>query len=338
VTNTILLDPAGRRLENIFSPEALAELKTLGRVVWGKNERIPEDELAKLRPKIDIVVAGTWRHGDVSAFPRLRAILEVSGGFPQPANLDYDYCFSHGIRVLSCAPAFGPAVAEMGLAMALAAARRLVWNHEAFRRGEANWSHTEPGGTFLMYGKPVGFIGFGGLARSLKPLVAPFGCPIRVYDPWLTDSYLRRQGVEPTDLDTLLTTSRFVFVLAVPTEANRGFLTREKLELIGPDAVLVLLSRAHVVDFDALTELADAGRFRVAVDVFPQEPVPADHAIRRVPNVILSSHRAGAIDEALKNIGRLVVRDVEAICKGLIPQEMQAAQPEYIAMRGKGRR
>jgi phosphoglycerate dehydrogenase-like enzyme len=334
MTNTILLDPSGRRLENIFYPKDLDHLRSLGTIIWDKNEQMPEAEIEAVRKDIDIIITGSWRYGDVSAFPRLRAILEVSGGFPSPSALDYDHCFSHGIRVLSCAPAFAPAVAEMGLTLALASARQVVSNHEAFRNGKANWSHTDPGDTFTMYNKPVGFIGFGGLARSLKPLIAPFRCPIQVYDPWLTDSYLRTQGVEPADLVTVLSKSRFVFVLAVPSAANEGFLTRELLEHVRPDAVFVLLSRSHVVDFDAFTDMVCAGRFRAAVDVFPEEPLPMDHPIRRAPNVILSSHRAGAIDEALRNIGCLVTRDTEAICRGLVPHEMQCAQPEFIQMRG----
>jgi phosphoglycerate dehydrogenase-like enzyme len=223
----------------------------------------------------------------------------------------------------------------MALGLAIAAARQIVETDRGFRYGGSeNWSHHEFGGTFLLYDKPVGFIGFGGLARCLKSLLAPFRCPIRVYDPWLTDAYLRTQGVTPAGLDELLATSRFLFVLAVPSASNRALLDREKLERIPPDAVFLLMSRAHLVDFDALTELVAAGRFRAAVDVYPQEPLPPDHPIRQVPGVILSSHRAGAIGEAIRNIGRIVVRDLEALLKGLPPQEMQSAQPEFIRLRG----
>ena len=333
MAKTILLDVFGRRLFNIFYPDDLTRLHSLGTVIWGKDEKIPDADLQAKKKDIEIIITGSWRYGAVSEFPRLRAILEVGGSFPSAASLDYEYCFSKNIRVLSSAPAFGPAVAEMGLTLALAAARRVVWNHEAFRKGDANWSHTDPGDTFVMFDKPVGFIGFGGLARSLKPLLAPFRCPIKVYDPWLTDAYLRTQGVEPADLETVLSGSRFIFVLAIPSKSNRGFLTRQLLELIPEDAVFVLLSRAHVIDFNAFTELVSAGRFRAATDVFPEEPLPLDHPIRKVPNIILSSHRAGAINEALRNIGRLVVRDIEAICSGAVPQEMQSAQPEFIQKR-----
>jgi phosphoglycerate dehydrogenase-like enzyme len=335
----VILDPSFRRLANIFSPQDLERLYSAADVVWGKDDPMPMEEIEKVRDEVVAVIAGTWRHGDISRFPKLRAFLEVSGGFPLINTFDYPYCFSHGIRVLSCAPAFAPAVAEMGLALALSCCRQVAWTDAAFRTGEPNWSHTEfateIGDTFTLYGKQVGFIGFGSLARSLKPLLAPFGCPIQVYDPWLTDSYLRTQGVTPVDLDTLLATSRFIFVLAVPSAANQALLSREKLNLIQPDAVFLLLSRSHVVDFDALTELLAQGRFRAGIDVYPQEPLPQDHPMRRMKHAVLTSHRAGAIGEGLLNIGRMVVNDIEAIVSDHVPQEMQVAQPEYVRMRGQ---
>jgi phosphoglycerate dehydrogenase-like enzyme len=334
----VILDPSGRRLRNIFSRADLARLHAVADIVWGKDEPMPLDAIEQARDEAVAVIAGAWRHGDVNSFPNLRAILEVSGGFPSPQILDYAACFRRDIRVLSCAPAFGPAVAEMGLGLALACARQIAWTDTAFRYGEPNWSHTRfptaIGDTFTLYGKQVGFIGFGGLARALQPLLKPFACPIQAYDPWLTPAYLRTQGVTPVDLDTLLATSRFVFVLAVPAAGNKALLDREKLSLIRRDAVLLLLSRAHVVDFDALTELLAAGRFRAGIDVFPQEPLPKDHPIRRTPYAVLSSHRAGAMHEALQNVGRLVADDLEAICGGLVPQRMQLAQPEFIRLRG----
>ena len=92
--------------------------------------------------------------------------------------------------------------------------------------------------------------------------------------------------------------------------------------------------RIIVVDFDVLTEMLVEGCFKAAIDVYPEEPLPLDHPIRELSNVILSSHRAGAIGEALYNIGRMVTNDLEAILQGLVPQEMQIAQPEYIQLRG----
>ena len=72
-----------------------------------------------------------------------------------------------------------------------------------------------------------------------------------------------------------------------------------------------------MVDFDALTELVIAGRFRAAIDVFPREPLEPDHPIRQAPNAILSAHRAGTVKEGLWEIGEMVLDDLEVILRGL---------------------
>ncbi|NLV75356.1 MAG: hydroxyacid dehydrogenase [Chloroflexi bacterium] len=336
--DVILLDPAFRQLEVIFNPEDLARVQASGEVLWARNDPFPEADYDTLRERVTLIITGSWRHGDVRAWPKLRAILEVGGGFPSPADLDYAECFRRGIRVLSCAPAFGPAVAEMALGLALAGARQIAFTDRAFRTGEPNWSHTSfstaIGEPFTLYGKTIGLIGMGGLAHSLLPLLAPFKPELIAYDPWLTDTYIAAQGAQSVALNDLMAHARVIFVLAVPSSSNQALLDRRRLESIRPDALLVLVSRSHVVDFDALTDLALAGRLRAAVDVFPQEPLPRDHPIRRAEGVVLSSHRAGAQGEALHSVGRLVAEDIEALTAGLVPRSMQHAQPEYIRLRG----
>ena len=328
---TVIVDPHFRKMSEIFSRDDLARLHEIVEVIWAKDEPMPATDFATVLPQAMAVVCSDWRYGDavLKTAPNLRAILDVSGAFP--STIDYDYCFAHRIRVLSAAPAFGRQVAEMALGMALAACRDICAGDYAFRTGAEKWLWAGNVGTFMLYGKPVGFIGFGNLARCLRPLLEPFGCPISVYDPWLGDGYLRSQGVNPVSLERLIETSKVIFVLATPTSENRALLSREVLQKIQPGAVLVLISRAHVIDFDALTEFVGAGRFKAAIDVFPTEPFPLDHPIRQASNAVLSAHRAGSVEEGLWEIGQMVVDDLEAIVKNFPPQRLLVAQPELIA-------
>ena len=341
----ILLNPYARTIELLFRPEDFDRLQSAADLVWAKNEDAPEDFVESVREDLFGIVTGRWSYGDVNRFPNLKVIAETSGGFPSPAILDYAACFTQGIRVLSCAPAFGPTVAEMGLGLALAVARKIVWYDASLKRGDwrrpdtratdAAKPHLRAAGLeHSIYGLQAGFIGFGSLASSLKPLLEPFGCPIQVYDPWMTDVYLESHGVTPIDLETLLSTSQLIFVLATPTGSNRDQIGRELLEKIRSDAIFLLLSRSHVVDFDALTDLLLDGRFRAGIDVYPKEPLPLDHPIRNAPNVVFSTHRAGAIQEAFHEIGRIVTNDIVAVVNGLPPREMQVADPAYIDLRG----
>ena len=324
----VIVDPFFRSMRDIFAADQVERLTDLVDVVWGRDEPMPLEEFTTALPEAFAVVSAGWRYGDVlDDASSLRAILTVSGGWPP--ELDYARCFERGIRVLSSAPAFAGAVAEMALALALASSRDLVAEDRAVRAGQERWlSSADTLGTFLLSGKRVGFVGFGNIGRRLRALLEPFGCELHAYDPWLTDAYLRAERVEPTSLGQLLETSRLIFVLATPTSENRALLSRELLELVQPDAVLVLVSRAHVVDFEALTDLVLAGRFRAAIDVYPSEPFDSEHPIRTAPGAVLSPHRAGLAQEALWDIGRRVVDDLEALVNGLPPRRLQAADPE----------
>ena len=338
---TVLVDPAFRKMDEIFSDEDLRRLPDIVNVIWGKSEPMPLDNAIEALSIADAVVCSSWRYGDtLYRAQNLRAVMSVSGAFPN--DLDYDYCFANGIRVLSAAPAFGRQVAEMALGMAIACVRGIVEGHQAMQSGTEKYLHAGNIGAFNLYGKQVGMIGYGGLARSLHPLLKPFGCRVAVYDAWLGDRYLRGQGVMPLPLEELMATSQIIFVLAVPSDENRALLDRALLERIRPDAALILVSRAHLVDFDALTELLHAGRFRAAIDVFPQEPLDPAHPIRSAPNVVLSAHRAGSVREALWEIGEMVLDDLEAIANRVPPQRMQRAEPElaprYASTRVKGHR
>jgi phosphoglycerate dehydrogenase-like enzyme len=332
----VVVDPQPRRMAEIFSPEDLVRLHDTVDVVWGHDQHMAGEAAGRALGEAIAVVCSGWPYGGVlEQAHQLQAIIDVSGGFP--AALDYEFCFTNRIRVLTCAPAFAPQVAEMALGLALAASRDIVVGDRAMREAAEGWGHAGNVGTFLLYGKRIGFVGFGSLAQALRSLLAPFDCSIAVYDPWLSAGYLKSEGVNPLGLEQLLESCQVIFVLASPTTENNAMLSRSLLERIQPGAVLVLISRAHVVDFDALTELVLAGRFKAAIDVFPNEPLAPDHPIRRAPGAILSAHRAGSVKEGLWLIGTMVVDDLEAIVRGLPPRRLQVATPE-LALRYAGAR
>ncbi len=323
----VIVDPSFRRMDEIFSPADRQRLSDLVDVVWGRDEPMPMEDFLPALPAADFLICADWRYGDVlEQARRLKAIITVSGAFP--LRLDYEFCYRNRIRVLSAAPAFARQVAEFALGMAIASARDIATGDREMRAGREKYLHAGNDGTFLLYDKPVGMIGYGSLARELHKLLEPFNVKISAYDPWLGDGYLRRQGVEPLALEELMARSRLIFVLASPTAENQAMITRELLELIQPGSVFALISRAHVVDFAALTELVLAGRFKLATDVFPTEPLERDHPIRSAEGALLSAHRAGSVEEAMYELGQMALDDLEALVEGLPPRRLQAAEPE----------
>ena len=329
----VVVTPHFRQMAEIFDEATLARLHDLADVVWARDEPMPTDEFRAALQTATGVVFGTWHYG-TEAIPHagdnLRFVFEVAGGHSH-RDLNYPACFERGIKVGGCAPAFGPAVAEMGLALALAAGRLVAEGDAAFRRGDEEWLHAGNVGAVTMWDKTIGFVGAGGLSRSLQQITAGFEPRYLAFDPWQDPDDLEARGLQPASLTELFAESDFIFVLAVPTPQNRHLVSRQLMELLGPHQTLVVISRAHLVDFAAMTELLNAGRFRAAIDVFPEEPLAGNHPIRRVPNAVFSAHRAGAIPEALHEIGRMVVDDLEELLAGGSLLRMQYADAEMIA-------
>jgi phosphoglycerate dehydrogenase-like enzyme len=329
----VVVAPDFRGMAEIFDAATLARLEGMADVVWGRDGPMPQAEFEAALADATALVFGTWHYGPdavAGAGDSLRFVYEVAGGLAHP-GFDYETCFERGIEVGGCAPAFGPAVAEMALALTLDAARLVSQGDRAFRVGEERWLHAGNEGAVTLFGKTFGFLGAGGLSASLQKLLEPFGGRFIAYDPWLDPARLAERSIEAVGLQELFSRSDVVFVLAVPTPQNRQLVSRELMGLLGPLDILAVISRSHLVDFEALTDLVLDGRFRLAIDVFPREPLDRDHRIRRVPNAVFSAHRAGAIPEALHEIGVMVVADLEAGLAGREPTRMQYATPDLIA-------
>jgi phosphoglycerate dehydrogenase-like enzyme len=331
----ILMDPFPRTEEMLLIDGTEAELKSLGRVESHFGSRAPDAFIdAHLSETTILVGQADMPLARLDKAPKLRAIINVKGNW-EP-NIDYFAAQARGIYVLSAAPMMAPAVAEYLLGLAIDLGRGITPAHEIFRRGEERYGIAGNRQAYSLYDARVGLIGFGNLGRALVPLLRPFTRHIGVYDPWLSDAYLADQGVNAMTLDAVLSQSKYIFVLAGVTSENEGFLDRKKLELIQPDSAVILGSRAETVAFDDFIEMGSAKRFRAAIDVFPEEPVPVDAAVRRLPNLLLSSHRAGGITASYARMRRALVDDIRQILNGHPPLLLQRAEPrQAMAMRSR---
>ena len=329
----ILFDPWPRTAALIFTAELQRRFEQLGRIVGLEESaggKLPEALIEATLPNARAIVGQTdLDAARLSRAPKLTAIINVEGNFGQ--NVDYAECFRRGIQVLSIAPVFANPVAEMALGFALDLARGITHADRLMRQGREQYGLAGNREAFVLRGATIGFIGCGNLGRALIPLLVPFRPRLLIHDPWLPDNVVRELGGEPASLDTVLREPRVIFALAGVTEENQRMLDRSRLETVRSDAVLVLLLRAGLVDFDALVDLVAAGRFRAATDVFPLEPVAANDRVRQVEGLILSAHRAGGLPTALAAIGEMVVDDLDLILRGLPPQRMQAARPETVS-------
>lgn len=322
----ILVDPLPRTLDVICEPDVRARLEALGRLVVSEDKQMADEMVDRLLPEASILIGQTaMPKARLDRAPKLRAIFNVETNFLP--NIDYEQCQARGIWVLSPTSSFAQAVAESALAMAIDLARGITAADRAFRTGGEPYGLDANKGCHMFAGAPVGIIGFGDLGRTLRALLTPFRNPVKVYDPWLPPEVIRAADCAPAALDEVLATSRIIFVFASVTTENQGFLAKRELDLVQPGAAFLLMSRAAVVDFPELIRQVERGRFKAAIDVFPEEPVPANHPVRRLEGAILSAHRTGGMPEALFQIGRMTVADAELILRGLPPVMCRRADP-----------
>lgn len=328
----VVLHPAPARTDRIFAPDVLAALRQRFTVVDLSGDPDAGGRLDELLPAAFAVVGQPDLPRErLDRAPELRALLNVEGNFFP--NVDYAECFRRGVHVLNCGPAYAQAVAEYALGLALDLARGISREDRAFRAGRERYVADGNADAILLRDADVGLVGFGNLGRALRPLLAAFQATVRVYDPWLPPGALRKHAVLPAGLDETLARSRFVFVLATVTAESEHLLGARRLDLLPAGARLVVISRAPVVDFDALLALlarVAEGRLLAAIDVWPDEPVPADHPARGLDGLVLSAHRAGGIPAAFQEVGEMVLEDLTLIAAGLPPARMQVAARELV--------
>lgn len=325
----VLFDPQPRGTDEILSEKALQELRQNYDVIeWHGEDR--DDFYRKHLPDCDILISQQSMGADrLDIAKKLRVIFNVETNFLP--NIDYEECFRRGIHVLTPGAVFALPVAEMALGMALSLARNIHGEHASFEKGTERWLFEGNHDSELLTNSKVGFIGFGDLGRALHGLLRPFNVRVQVFDPWLSAGSLARQGVEAASFETVMSQNRFVFVMAAITTENAHLINEAALSLMQKGAMLLLMSRAAAADFNALAQAAASGRIRVATDVFPVEPTPLEDPIRKVPNILFSPHRAGALSVALREIGDRVLEDMDLISRGLAPVACRRAERETVA-------
>jgi phosphoglycerate dehydrogenase-like enzyme len=180
-----------------------------------------------------------------------------------------------------------------------------------------------------LWGKTVGIVGLGAVGREVAKRLKGFDTELLVYDPYVSAEVIEHLGAQNVDLKTLLTTADVVTLHAPLTEETRGMLGREELGLMKPSAFLINTARSELTDEGALyAALKEGGIGGAALDVFAEEPPPADHPLLQLPNVIATPHIGGNTWEIPAHQSRIVVSDLERIFQGKRP--LHVVNPETL--------
>jgi phosphoglycerate dehydrogenase-like enzyme len=249
-------------------------------------------------------------------FKSLRYVCYLAGSVRRllPREL-----LTQGVLVTNWGNSIAGTVAECTLMLILMVLRRASYWAVAMHRDGA-WKDAAPI-TQSLLNRRIGIHGFGGISRSLVPMLRPFTDHIQTYSPRVPDGILAEYGVTRVDsLETLFATSEIVVELAAATPDNYQVVREEHLRLIPEGGAFVNVGRGCVVDEAGLVRVAREGKLQIALDVFEREPLPANSPLRGLPNVTLLPHLGGPTRDRRRDSGALALRNLRAFLRGETPE------------------
>jgi len=225
----------------------------------------------------------------IEAAPKLKVIARHGVGYD---NVDVKAATERGI-VVTIAPVNIETVADMTFALLLCLARKICqadWYVKSKK-----WTVRDP---FLfmgvdVWGKTLGIIGSGRIGRAVARRAKAFGMRVIYYDIYRNEVAEKELGVEYRPLEELLRESDFVTIHVPLTKETHHMIGEKELKMMKPTAILINTARGPVIDTNALVKALKEGWIAgAALDVFEQEPLPLDHPLLELDNVILTPHIA----------------------------------------------
>jgi phosphoglycerate dehydrogenase-like enzyme len=284
---------------------ALSEVAGVRPVRYSLDEPLPAEAA-----EAEVLIPGA-RAADVLPLlektPRLRLIQLLSAGAE-----DWTGVLPEGVLLSTCRGAHGGSTAEWVMAVLLSWCRRLPEFAEAQRA--RRWSRLV---SDTLQGKRVLIVGAGDLGQQLRRRLEPF-------DAWVTMVGLSARddihGVEK--LPALLPEADVVVVLVPLTTRTRGMVDAKFLASLPDGALLVNASRGPVVDTAALLAELESGRLEAALDVTDPEPLPEDHPLWGLPNVVITPHVGGAVVDARRRSYVVAAAEIGRYVRGELPNNL----------------
>ena len=325
---TIIVDPFPREMDLIFKPNKIKLLKKNFKIINAPSKNKLKFYKQHISEADFIIGQPDLPKSILTLASKLKAIFNVESNFMD--NMDYDYCFKNNIYVLSTAPVFAQSVAEIAVGLTISLKRDIHKAHLDFFQKKEKYGLESNLRSSLLLDNKIGFIGFGDLAKSLKPMLMPYTSNFKVYDPWLPNKLIEANGCKSASLKEIFKDCDVVYVLATITTKNKSMIDKKLLKLMKKDTCLLILSRASVINFQDLNKILNKDKIKVATDVFPQEPVPKNDPIRKKKNILFSAHRAGALESVFFEMGDIVYEDLLLMTKGLPPRLCRRAELETV--------
>ncbi|MCE4619719.1 MAG: D-glycerate dehydrogenase [Desulfurococcales archaeon] len=309
--------------------------------VWPEYTAPPYEVLVEKAREYDALVTLLTDKVDCNLIkagqPKLRIIAQYAVGYD---NIDLDCATKYGVYVTNTPGVLTEAVADFTWGLILAVTRRMVEADQFVRSGE--WYKTGTGWHPLMMlgfeinGKTLGIVGMGRIGRAVAERAKGFKMRILYYDKRpLPPEEEERLNAKHVSLEELLRESDIVSLHVPLTKDTYHLIGEKELRLMKKSAYLVNTARGKVVDTDALVKALQEGWIAgAALDVFEQEPLPPDHPLTKMKNVVLAPHAASATVETRTKMAMLVADNLIAFYKGEVPPTL--VNKEVVSVRKPG--
>jgi len=293
----------------MFNQQAWQALDDFARVIHHPGpEPATRAELMALLPPADACITswGVARlDADVlAAAPQLRAMAHMGGSVKRFVS---EALWQRGVHVTSAGKILAVDVAETTLGLMIVGMKKVWPLAQHVRAG--GWRETDGWPARELVHKQVGIIGASNVGRHVIKLLKSFDVTLLLYDPFVSPEEAERLGVVKLALDDLLRRADIVS-LHVPLKPDtRHLLDAGRLALMKDDALLINTARGGLIDEPALIAELKKGRFFAFLDVSDPEPPAVDSPLRSLPNVVLTPHSAGCIEDCSR-MGELAVEEL----------------------------
>ncbi|HSJ23225.1 MAG TPA: phosphoglycerate dehydrogenase [Longimicrobiales bacterium] len=225
-------------------------------------------------------------------------------------NIDIDAATERGIAVLNAPSGNTISAAELAFALILACVRRVPAADRSMKAGE--WDRKSYTGTEL-YGKTLGLVGAGRIGGEVARRARGFGMRVVAFDPFLSAERAEALEIELCELDDVLRRADVVSLHVPLTDTTAGLIGAEQMAMMRPGSYIVNAARGGVLDESALADAVRSGHIAGAgLDVFAEEPLPADHPLRSLDGAVLTPHLGAATEEAQQNVALEIAEAVRA--------------------------
>ena len=305
--------------ENCISEEDFRRLESFSEVIYDPQNIITEESAVQLMQNAEGCLTGwgtpAFSEAFLEAAPYLKIIAHSAGSVKAILEKIRGNIQKKNIVVTSAASSLGIGVAEFTLGIMLMTMKRTWWLRDLVKEGK--WRDESEGKKVIeSYKATLGIIGASYVGRHLIRLLTLLDANILLFDPYLTEDEAKYLGVEKVSLEDLMTRANVVSLHAPATEETKHMINKSNLKLMKDGAIFINTARGSIVKEQDLIEELKTGRITACLDVTDPEPPDVQSPLRRLPNVILTPHIAGATANNRLRNGCYAVDELEGFFQG----------------------